>query len=59
MDEKLAAGDDGRDPDICDLIAPVQLEGFQVGTVIGNAGDSLKLEEELNKIHCGGGLMGL
>ena len=39
MDEKLAAEDDGRDPDICDLIAIVQLEGFQVGTVIGNAGE--------------------
>ena len=39
VDEKLAAGDDGRDPDICDLKAPVQLEGVQVGTVLGNAGE--------------------
>ena len=39
VDQELAPGDNGPDPEIRHLIAPVQLESPQVGTVPGNAGD--------------------
>ena len=39
VDQELAAGDNGPDPEIRHLIAPVQLESPQVGTVPGNADD--------------------